>query len=201
MKLKKLAITLERLETFESPSVSLEQYATPSDTASRLLFHAMMHGDITDCRVCDLGCGSGVLACGAALLDAEEVFGVDIDPEAIRIADKNAVSLGLDITWIQGDIREVRLPECDTVIMNPPFGAQKGQEHADRPFIDAALRCAPVVYGIFNSGSRSFVESYIKGRAVVDEAVACGFVMKRTFAHHTHDRKEIPVEVLRLERK
>ena len=49
----------------------------------------------------------------------------------------------------------------DTVVMNPPFGAQK--KHADRPFIDLALVLAPVTYGIFNAGSAPFVRTYTEG--------------------------------------
>ena len=52
---------------------------------------------------------------------------------------------------------------CDTVVMNPPFGAQKA--HADRPFIDLALSIAPVAYSIFNAGSAQFIETYTAERA------------------------------------
>ena len=42
-------------------------------------------------RVLDVGCGSGVLAVAAALLGADEVVAVDIDPEAHRATTVNAV--------------------------------------------------------------------------------------------------------------
>ena len=41
-------------------------------------------------RVLDLGTGSGILALAAAKLDAIEVLGLDIDPDAIPIAEANA---------------------------------------------------------------------------------------------------------------
>nr|WP_249420246.1 50S ribosomal protein L11 methyltransferase [Rhabdothermincola salaria] len=41
-------------------------------------------------RVLDVGCGSGVLAVAAALLGADEVVAVDIDPEAHRATTANA---------------------------------------------------------------------------------------------------------------
>ena len=48
-----------------------------------MLYHALMKGDIEGKTVCDLGCGTGVLAIGAALLGADRVKGVDSDPKAV----------------------------------------------------------------------------------------------------------------------
>ncbi|NLA39401.1 MAG: methyltransferase, partial [Methanomicrobiales archaeon] len=87
---------------------------------------------------------------------------------------------------------------CDTVVMNPPFGAQRA--HADRPFIDRALEIGGEVYGIFNEGSSTFVAAYTEGRAVVEEVIRCIFPMRRTFAHHCRDRVDITVEVVHLVR-
>jgi ribosomal protein L11 methyltransferase len=46
--------------------------------------------------VLDYGCGSGVLAIGAARLGAATVTGVDIDPEAVTTAAANAIANGID---------------------------------------------------------------------------------------------------------
>ena len=40
-------------------------------------------------RVLDVGCGSGILSIGAALLGADEILAVDVDPEAIRVTKEN----------------------------------------------------------------------------------------------------------------
>lgn len=40
-------------------------------------------------KVLDVGCGSGILSVAAALLDASEVLGVEIDPIAVEIAKEN----------------------------------------------------------------------------------------------------------------
>jgi len=80
MNLRQLEMRLERLQGFERPTARLEQYQTPAPVAARLLHHAAMQGAIEGRRVCDLGCGTGILACGAALLGASAVTGVDIDP-------------------------------------------------------------------------------------------------------------------------
>jgi putative methylase len=203
MKLKKLEMTLQRLAGFSCPRAALEQYQTPASLAARLLFHAHMKGDIEAKKICDLGSGTGMLAIGAALLGAERVQGVDIDGKAIRVAKENAALLDVDVEFVVADVRDAALPAqlgcSDTVIMNPPFGAQKA--HADRPFIDLALTLAPVTYSIFNAGSVQFIETYTSKRAGIDERIGGIFPIKRTFSFHTQDVQEIGVEILRLKRK
>jgi putative methylase len=203
MKLKRLEMTLQRVAGYSSPRPALEQYQTPAPLAARLLYHALMKGDIEGKVVCDLGSGTGVLAIGAALLGAASVKGVDVDKKAVDIAYANAELLDADVKFIVADVKDQTLPEvlglCDTVIMNPPFGAQK--VHADRPFIDLAISVAPVIYSIFNAGSTQFIKTYTTGRAEIDERVGGVFAMKRTFSFHTQDIQEIGVEILRLKRK
>ena len=202
MKLKHLEMALQQLSGFSHPRAALEQYHTPAPLAARLLFHALMKGDIERKNVCDLGSGTGVLATGAALLGADRVTGVDIDKKAIEVAKANALLLGVDVEFIVADVRDPSLPSrlnCpDTVIMNPPFGAQKA--HADRPFIDLALMLAPVTYSVFNAGSVQFIETYVGNRAEIDERIGGIFPIKRTFSFHTQDMQEIGVEILRLKR-
>ncbi|MEE0741630.1 MAG: 50S ribosomal protein L11 methyltransferase [Emergencia sp.] len=40
-------------------------------------------------KVLDVGCGSGILSIAAAMLGAEDVLGVDIDPVAVEVAEEN----------------------------------------------------------------------------------------------------------------
>ena len=203
MKLKQLEMTLQKAKGYAKPRPSLEQYMTPAPLAARLLYHALMKGDIEGKSVCDLGSGTGVLAIGAALLGAGSVKGVEKDLNAVVVAQENAALFGAEVEFITADVLDKTLPEkigsCDTVVMNPPFGAQK--IHADRPFIDLALTAAPVVYSIFNAGSTPFVKAYIRKRAEVAEQVGSAFAIRRTFAFHTRDVLEFEVEILRLIRK
>lgn len=202
MKLKQLEMALGRVAGFPSPGAALEQYQTPASLAARLLFHALMKGDIAKKKVCDLGCGTGILSIGAALLGAESVVGVDIDESALAVARMNADLLKSEVRFLATDVREgecrSRIGAFDTVVMNPPFGAQTA--HADRPFIDCALAMAPVVYSIFNAGSIPFVETYTAHRAEITEKVGGAFPIRRTFAFHKRDIQEIGVEILRLNR-
>jgi putative methylase len=202
MKLKHLEMTLQRLRGFSRPQAALEQYQTPAPLAARLLYHALMKGDIGAKRVCDLGCGTGVLAIGAALLSADAVVGVDIDESALAIARENAELLGAEVRFLAADVQEGGCRDLigayDTVVMNPPFGAQKN--HADRPFIDCALAVAGVTYSIFNAGSTPFVTAYTTQKAEITEKVGGAFPLQRTFAFHKRDVQEIEVEILRLKR-
>jgi putative methylase len=123
---------------------------------------------------------------------------VEIDPSVLEIARRNTEHAGVEIRLLHADIRDPATPgqtgACDTVVMNPPFGAQ--QVHADRPFIDAALAIAPVLYGIFNAGSRSFVGSYLAGRGEINEVIGGQLSIKRTFSFHRDEVREIPVEIM-----
>ena len=202
MKLKTLEMTLQKLSGFEKPRAALEQYQTPAPLAARLLYDALMQGDISGKVVCDLGSGTGVLAIGASLLGASVVKAVEIDAGAVAVAEKNAALVGAEVSFIIADVREAdiadRVGPCDTGVMNPPFGAQKA--HADRPFIDCALAVAPVTYGIFNAGSIPFVGAYTAQNAEITEKIGGVFPIKRTFAFHTRDVQDIEVEILRLKR-
>ncbi|WP_321420247.1 METTL5 family protein [uncultured Methanomethylovorans sp.] len=195
MKQRKLEIMLEKVKGFEKPDVNLEQYATPAPIAAEVLHFAFMHGDLQG-TVYDLGCGTGILAIGAKLLGAEKVVGFDLDPSALEIARQNASMMEIDVEFVQCDISGV--PEhADTVIMNPPFGAQsKGN---DRPFLSTALRVADVTYSVHNCGSYRFIKSFIEP-ATISDWYETGFPIKRTFKFHKKDVELVKVEIYRIVR-
>ena len=200
MKLKRLEIELQKISGFEKPKADLEQYLTPPDLAARFLFDAFMHGDIEDLKILDLGCGTGMLSIGSALLGAEEVTGLDIDNGVLKTAKENAEKFQLNnIAFQEETIATGQTADAfDTAIMNPPFGAQ--QEHADRPFIEYALNAAPVVWGIFNKGTIPFLKAYTKETAEITDMVSAKLTIPKQFFFHTRDQLEIPVECVRLEK-
>jgi putative methylase len=162
-----------------------------------------MNGDIGGCSICDLGCGNGIFAIGSTLLGASRVTGTDIDRDALLVAERNAEQMNVEVEFVRGDIADqaflASLGHFDTVITNPPFGAQKA--HADRPFIDAGIALGDTMYAIFNEGSIEFVRSYTKGRARISDMIRGKFPLKRTFSFHTRDVQEIEVEIIRFERE
>lgn len=71
MKLKRLASMLESVDAFDHPDYMLEQYKTSADEAARSLYTIeATYGDVRGKVVADLGCGTGILGIGAALLGA-----------------------------------------------------------------------------------------------------------------------------------
>ena len=109
MKLRHLEMTLQRISGYAHPRAVLEQYQTPAPLAARLLYHALMKGDIEGKTVCDLGCGTGVLAIGASLLGAGYVKGIDSDPDAVRRAEENAAQHDVHVEFIVADVRDAAL--------------------------------------------------------------------------------------------
>ena len=194
MKKRKLDMILERLEGFTAPDPRLEQYKTPAPIASQLLYSALLRGDLEG-TVCDLGCGTGILAIGAALLGARSI-GVELDPEPLKIARENALRLGVEVQLIRGDVASIALREVDTVVMNPPFGAQKGSR-GDRAFLRKAVEIGRVVYSIHNAGSEGFIRRFVEP-CKVEEVQKVAFPLKRSFEFHTRDVKMIEVELYRI---
>lgn len=185
---------LAGLRGFPEPDPSREQVVTPPEAAALLLESALARDDLEGRSVVDLGCGTGILAIGAALLGAHPVRGVDSDERALAVARSNAEGLGAKVVWEAGDV--AGFPgRCDTVVMNPPFGAQR--RHADRPFWEAALAAATRrVYGFALGDSRTF----IAGRAVargarVEATQPVPWELLATFRHHRKPRVEIPVDL------
>jgi len=185
MKKRQLEIMLERLEGFSHPMPQREQYATPASVAAEMLYMAYMQGDLG--TVCDLGCGTGVLA-----------IGVEIDGEALAIARSNAQKLGVEVDFIRASVQSLSLRGIDTVIMNPPFGAQKASA-GDRAFLGKATELASAVYSLHNRGSEGFIRRFVEP-CHVQEIYRIPFRMKRCFEFHSQDVKTIEVELYRITR-
>jgi len=188
---------------FDSPRVDLEQYRTPPELAAHLVHTADLQGDIESRLVIDLGCGTGILALGAALRGARQVVGVDLDPAALSTAAANErrVASASPVSWVRADATRLPLSPAapTTVIMNPPFGAQAGNEHADRGFLETAAAVATVSYSVHNADSRLFVESFAADNGgEVTHAFRAEFDLPPTFDFHTEQRQSIDAEVFRI---
>jgi len=192
---------LLQIEPHPSPKAYLEQYTIPTDVAAEILFSAAyINDDISKKIVADLGCGTGRLAIGAALLGAAETVGVDIDKAAVRTAKRNAKKLGIKekTNWIASDIAVLH-GNFHTVLQNPPFGVQK--RSADRKFILKALQLAPKVYSLHKGGetNRAFIKRFIEGQG---GKVTSIFPMKlnipKLFKFHTKRKHEVKVDLYRI---
>jgi putative methylase len=198
MKQKALEIALEKVPPHPSPRAELEQYRTPADVAAEILYIALSNGDIEGRKVIDLGCGTGMLSLGAALLGAREVIGVDVDEHSVRIAHRLAQERGLDIDFFVMDVSELTEPG-DTVVMNPPFGCQKA--HADLPFVEKALELCPVVYSLHSTDSEDFIRKLAKRlNAEVTFEKRLTYEIRHTFEFHRKDRMEFRATLFRTVR-
>ncbi|WP_029551027.1 METTL5 family protein [Thermococcus zilligii] len=201
MKKKHLAMLLSKLEGFRNPKPWLEQYRTPGNVAAELLWLAYSLGDLRGKTVADLGAGTGVLSIGAALLGVEKVYAVEIDPEALALARKNAESLGLDnIEFLLEDVSEFS-GRVGVVIMNPPFGSQV--KHADRPFLLKAFEVSDVVYSIHLSKPevRDFIEAFTRDNGFkITHHLTLPFEIPAQFDFHRKRLERIMVDVYRFER-
>lgn len=188
---------LQSLEPVKIPSPSTEQYPTPAAIAAEVIQFALGRSDIAGRSIVDLGCGNGVLAIAAKLSGAARVLGVDADPESIEVSRRNAERSEVEVEWDVADVSSVHEP-FDTVLMNPPFGAQT--RHADRPFIDAAMDLGKVVYTFLNAPSEPFVERRIEttGSRITDR-LEYRFPIPHLFSFHRQDVRTHEVLLYRIE--
>ena len=155
-----LEIALSKVKPHPSPKAYLEQYIITPEVAAEILYLATYtYDDIIDKTIVDLGCGTGRLAIGGALLGAMETVGVDIDKVATKIALENAKTLDVKkkTQWITADITMIQ-GNFDTVLQNPPFGVQKRK--ADRKFLEKALEIGKHVYSLHKNTkeNREFIK-------------------------------------------
>jgi putative methylase len=195
---------ISEIEVHPMPKAYLEQYTTPSRVAVEFLFVATyIYNDIIDKRIMDLGCGTGRLAIGAALLGAREAFGVDVDKIAVNVARKNAEKKKVkqNTHWIVADI-DVIQGTFDTVLQNPPFGVQR--RGADRKFIKRSLELGRRIYSLHKSGGRNreFIKRFIERHGGKVTGI---FPMKmdipKMFDFHTTKNRCVKVDLYRIEGK
>lgn len=196
-------MALESIERLDKYDVSLEQYPTPAPIAASVLYAAQMeHNDITDKTVCDLGCGDGIFAIGAALLGANRAIGVDVQSKALKASQMNSRSLGTEDTvdWVLGDVSSLQV-RClfDTVVSNPPFGVKK--RGADLRFLKKAISIADVTYSMHLAGdkNRVFLKNEIeKLGARVAQLETFQFPIGRLFEYHKKQKHMVDVDLYRI---
>jgi len=158
---KKLEMMLQKIEQPSSIKAEMEQYPTPASIAADVLWHAYQNGDIEDKVVLDAGCGTGIFAIGAALLNAGKVVAVDLDEELIKKAEEEASKFGVDVEFVVANIEDFET-RVDTVIMNPPFGAQFSNRGADSLFVRKAMEVGDVIYSLHLEKSLHFIKNLLK---------------------------------------
>lgn len=193
---RQLEIQLAKLKTLETPNLKLEQYPVSPEAAAELLYMAGFEHDDLKGHVIDLGTGTGRLAIGAALMGAEKVAGVDVDPRALALARKNAEAVSVDVEWVESDIDKVH-GTYDIVIMNPPYGTRTA--HADTRFIDKAFQLGPITYSIHKSSTREYLVKHVQETdRRIDEARRLEMKIPYLFKFHTRKWSSVEVDICRI---
>ncbi|MDG6220115.1 MAG: METTL5 family protein [Candidatus Thermoplasmatota archaeon] len=198
MKKKELEMLLQRAPPIPEPVAALEQISTPGSVAADMLYRAYAMGDIAEKCVADLGAGTGTFAVGAALLGASRVLALEISEKLVELGRGFCASMGVEVEWQHMDV-SCFSEKVDTVLMNPPFGAQK--KHADRPFLDAAIGCSMTIYTLCLEASEEFVCNY-GGEAWCGEVITT-YKFPVPYAHpfHRKERKMFEVSLIRLQER
>jgi ribosomal protein L11 methyltransferase len=106
-------------------------FGTGHHATTRLCLAALQRISLDRCTVLDVGTGSGVLAIASSRLGAEEVTGIDDDPDAIQAAwDNLSLNPSAQVSLIVGDLRATELVPADVVLANLTGGLLR--QTADR---------------------------------------------------------------------
>lgn len=191
---------LKRIPSIDQPSRALEQYTTPQQLAWDMLDLAYRKGDIARRIVWDLGCGTGILAFGAALMGAKEVIGIDIDLRSLLLA-RSVLDYYFEPLPIQFIVSSVEFPgfmqwahKNATVIMNPPFGTRR--KGIDMVFLKAGFQVGSVVYSLHkaNQPTRGLIEQRAAEHGFrVDHRENLTFPIPKMF--ESHQKEVFPVSV------
>jgi len=194
---KELAKILSELEGFKDADYKLEQYKTDSETAAYVLWFLHMNNEVKGKAIADLGCGSGILGIGCLLLGAKKVYFVDKDNSILSVAKNNYKKFKLNNgAFVNNDVSEFGI-KVDAVIENPPFGVKK--KHADRAFLDAAMKVTDTIYSFHKIESKNFLRKYCSGFRV-EKLFELDFVLRKTLKFHKKNKHYVKVGFFKISR-
>lgn len=155
----------------------------------------------------DFCTGCGIFAIGASLLNAGYVVGLDIDPDALAICQKNAGEVELDgsfdlvaIDLLTASLTEKNRLKFDTIFMNPPFGT-KNNEGIDVKLLEVALLCAErSVYSLHKTTTRDYILQRAKRKKIHCEVIATlKFDLPKSYKFHRKDSMNVQVDCFRFD--
>lgn len=192
---------LEAVPPHPEPSPEREQYRTPAPIAADLLWAAWQAGDIDGMQVLDLGCGTGMFTLGALLCGASEVVGVDVDRQSLGLAQDvvDRATVPGAAAFVDADLADWHPDEpFDTVLMNPPFGAQKANRRGDRIFYERAAEALGERHGAAWFLAQTVGEPFLGGfigdlGATVEKVLEWDYPLQAQFAFH-----DKPVRTIRV---
>lgn len=76
-------------------------------------------------KICEIGCGSGIIAiCLKLLLPSAQITALDISEKALILAQKNASKFATKITFLKSDLLSNIKENFDIIVSNPPYIAR-----------------------------------------------------------------------------
>ena len=191
MRLRNLSMSLSRLDVSEQLEVSLEQYVTPGELASRWLFDIQSFGDLPiGCRVADLGAGNGILGIGAAMMGAGFVKLVEAYAKLCKLANANAESMLMTGKYevcnqIIGE-HNLQLEGYDLIISNPPWGRQR--EGADSAFFEHILASETIAHIMHSASAKHLQKRFEDMNWSVEMYGEADFPLPASYSHHKMSR-------------
>ena len=191
MRLRNLSMSLSRLDVSEQLEVSLEQYVTPGELASRWLFDIQSFGDLPiGCRVADLGAGNGILGIGAAMMGAGFVKLVEADQKLCKLANANAESMLLTGKYevcnqVVGE-HNLQSEGYDLIISNPPWGRQR--EGADSAFFEHILASETIAHIMHSANAKHLQKRFEDMNWSVEMYGEADFPLPASYSHHKMSR-------------
>lgn len=198
-----LEMELSRLKSFETPSLQLEQYATPSSLAAAWVWAMAMKGEVRGKVILDAACGPGILGVGLLLMGAKKLFFVDKDPAIMRICRENyeAVKKKYKVGAAAYLVQDISLfnTKVDLAVQNPPFGTK--EKHLDKKFLEKAFSVAPVVYSMHKYSTRKFIAAIARDFGfTVTHVWKHEFPINAAFHFHRKPVRKIEVGLWRMEK-
>jgi len=94
-------------------------FGTGHHSTTRMMVEAMLGLDLRDKQVCDLGCGTAVLAILAERMGALSVHAIDIDGQAVTNARENLALNGCGRVLVdKGDVSLLGPAKCGVILAN-----------------------------------------------------------------------------------
>lgn len=186
---REIAEMSARTEKFETRLAGMDitvfPKVYPGGIDSELACEAI--GNTGGMSVLDLCTGTGVVAIKAALMGADKVVAVDLNPEAVKNARFNAEELGLtQVDVLEGSLFEpIGDDTFDIIVVNPPYTGKKPANKTEICFWDED-----------NLTTRKFFNEYRKylqpdGRAFLCWADFSSLTLIEELANKNHVRLEL----------
>ena len=138
--MKTFSAGLQELSILESEKIRVTRY-------SEFLLLYLENLNFSEARICDFGCGTGVLGIYAAKRGAKKVTGFDIDPEAIDLSRKN-INLN-DCSQFESHLIEIANidEKYDIVLSNP--ASLPTQKSAGKEFFSGGIYGIDMIQDLF----------------------------------------------------